>query len=76
MLQKTLIAMMCSLSLVACGGGGGGSSSSGSADGGQVTAPASDLDKANNLSKQPMLLFLIMMVFKILLINIKFLHKS
>lgn len=51
MLQKTLIAMMCSLSLVACGGGGGGSSSSGSADGGQVTTPASDLDKAKQLVK-------------------------
>ena len=50
MLQKTLIAMMCSLSLVACGGGGG-SSSSGSADGGQVTTPASDLDKAKQLVK-------------------------
>ena len=49
MLQKTLIAMMCSLSLVACGGGGGGSS--GSADGGQVTTPASDLDKAKQLVK-------------------------
>ena len=41
--------MMCSLSLVACGGGGGGSS--GSADGGQVTTPASDLDKAKQLVK-------------------------
>lgn len=51
MLKKTLIAMMCSLSLVACGGGGGGSSSSGSADGGQVTTPASDLDKAKQLVK-------------------------
>lgn len=51
MLQKTLIAMMCSLSLVACGGGGGGSSSSGSADGGQVTTPASDLEKAKQLVK-------------------------
>ena len=50
MLKKTLIAMMCSLSLVACGGGGG-SSSSGSADGGQVTTPASDLDKAKQLVK-------------------------
>lgn len=50
MLQKTLIAMMCSLSLVACGGGGG-SSSSGSADGGQVTTPASDLEKAKQLVK-------------------------
>ena len=49
MLQKTLIAMMCSLSLVACGGGGGGSS--GSADGGQVTTPGSDLDKAKQLVK-------------------------
>ena len=49
MLKKTLIAMMCSLSLVACGGGGGGSS--GSADGGQVTTPASDLDKAKQLVK-------------------------
>ena len=51
MLKKTLIAMMCSLSLVACGGGGGGSSSSGSADGGQVTTPASDLEKAKQLVK-------------------------
>ena len=52
MLQKTLIAMMCSLSLVACGGGGGGgSSSSGSADGGQVTTPALDLEKAKQLVK-------------------------
>ena len=49
MLQKTLIAMMCSLSLVACGGGGGGSSSG--TDGGQVTTPASDLDKAKQLVK-------------------------
>ena len=49
MLKKTLIAMMCSLSLVACGGGG--SSSSGSADGGQVTTPALDLEKAKQLVK-------------------------
>ena len=49
MLKKTLIAMMCSLSLVACGGGGGESSSG--TDGGQVTTPALDLEKAKQLVK-------------------------
>lgn len=41
--------MMCSLSLVACGGGGGESSSG--TDGGQVTTPALDLEKAKQLVK-------------------------
>ena len=51
MLKKTLLSIVCGLSLVACGGGGGESSSSSGTDGGQVTTPASDLDKAKQLVK-------------------------
>lgn len=46
MFKKTLIAMMCSLSLVACGGGG---SSSDGANNGSIATPVSDLDKAKQL---------------------------
>lgn len=46
MFKKTLIAMMCSLSLVACGGGG---SSSDEANNGSIATPVSDLDKAKQL---------------------------
>lgn len=46
MFKKTLIAMMCSLSLVACGGGG---SSSDGANNGSIAIPVSDLDKAKQL---------------------------
>ena len=52
MLKKTLLAVMCGLSLVACGGGGGGDSSStsgGSSNNGSTTTPVSDLDKAKKL---------------------------
>lgn len=52
--KKTILALSCSVSLVACGGGGGGgggASSSSGTDGGQVTAPASDLEKAKQLVK-------------------------
>ena len=48
--KKTILALSCSVFLVACGGGGGSSSSSGT-EGGQVTAPASDLEKAKQLVK-------------------------
>ncbi|NNH78412.1 hypothetical protein HLH17_12160 [Acinetobacter sp. ANC 5380] len=51
MLKKTLLAISCSVFLVACGGGGGESSSSSGADAGQVTTPASDLEKAKQLVK-------------------------
>ncbi|NNH39106.1 hypothetical protein HLH11_10720 [Acinetobacter sp. ANC 4280] len=51
MLKKTLLAISCSVFLVACGGGGGESSSSSGADAGQVTIPASDLEKAKQLVK-------------------------
>ena len=54
MLKKTLLAVMCGLSLVACGGGGGGDSSStsgGSTNNGSTTTPVSDLDKAKQLIK-------------------------
>ncbi|WP_214645377.1 hypothetical protein [Acinetobacter terrae] len=50
-LKKTLLAISCSVFLVACGGGGGESSSSSGADAGQVTIPASDLEKAKQLVK-------------------------
>ncbi|WP_214648611.1 hypothetical protein [Acinetobacter terrae] len=50
-LKKTLLAISCSVFLVACGGGGGESSSSSGADAGQVTTPASDLEKAKQLVK-------------------------
>jgi len=50
-LKKTLLAISCSVFLVACGGGGGESSSSSGTDGGQVTTPASDLEKAKQLVK-------------------------
>jgi hypothetical protein len=50
-LKKTLLAISCSVFLVACGGGGGESSSSSRADAGQVTIPASDLEKAKQLVK-------------------------
>ena len=50
--KKTILALSCSVFLVACGGGGGGGSSSSSGtEGGQVTAPASDLEKAKQLVK-------------------------
>lgn len=49
--KKTLLAISCSVFLVACGGGGGESSSSSGADAGQVTTPASDLEKAKQLVK-------------------------
>ena len=49
--KKTILALSCSVFLVACGGGGGGSSSSSGTEGGQVTAPASDLEKAKQLVK-------------------------
>lgn len=50
-LKKILLAISCSVFLVACGGGGGESSSSSGADAGQVTIPASDLEKAKQLVK-------------------------
>lgn len=50
-LKKTLLAISCTVFLVACGGGGGESSSSSGADAGQVTTPASDLEKAKQLVK-------------------------
>ena len=54
MLKKTLLAVLCGLSLVACGGGGDGGSSStstsgGTTDNGNTTTPVSDLDKAKKL---------------------------
>src|SRR5690606_33539656 len=52
-LKKTLLVLSCSVFLVACGGGGSGSESSSpsGANGGEVTTPASDLEKAKQLVK-------------------------
>ncbi|AXY55814.1 hypothetical protein CDG60_03940 [Acinetobacter chinensis] len=49
--KKTLLVLMCSSALVACGGGGSSNDSSNGSgsDGGSVTTPASDLDKAKQL---------------------------